>query len=177
MRISSAFSWWFSSGQKWDKVGNDSSVHRDRLRRQTTEITYACACTRRGRGPSITASVAGKLAWKVSWPMRWAYEHVTFEPAGVDHSSPGPRRRQGAGDGHLRRRDAAALRVLLRGRPGSATRSSGSRGGARRRRTRWKSSRPRCCAGYTRGGGPSSPSPWPFNTEVGRTYDEWGTGR
>jgi lysyl-tRNA synthetase class 1 len=35
------------------------------------------------------AEVAGKLAWKVDWPMRWAYERVTFEPAGVDHSSPG----------------------------------------------------------------------------------------
>ena len=35
------------------------------------------------------AEVAGKLAWKVDWPMRWAYERVTFEPAGVDHASPG----------------------------------------------------------------------------------------
>jgi lysyl-tRNA synthetase class 1 len=40
-------------------------------------------------GPVPIAEVAGKLAWKVDWPMRWAYERVTFEPAGVDHSSPG----------------------------------------------------------------------------------------
>ena len=55
---------------------------------QTTEITYTCACGA-VHGPTPIAQVAGKLAWKVDWPMRWAYEHVTFEPAGVDHSSPG----------------------------------------------------------------------------------------
>ena len=54
----------------------------------TTEITYSCACGARV-GPTPIAEVAGKLAWKVDWPMRWAYERVTFEPAGVDHSSPG----------------------------------------------------------------------------------------
>ena len=54
----------------------------------TTEITYTCACGARV-GPTPIAEVAGKLAWKVDWPMRWAYERVTFEPAGVDHSSPG----------------------------------------------------------------------------------------
>ena len=55
---------------------------------QTTEITYTCACGARV-GPLPIARVAGKLAWKVDWPMRWAYERVTFEPAGVDHASPG----------------------------------------------------------------------------------------
>ena len=55
---------------------------------ETTEITYICACGARV-GPTPIAEVAGKLAWKVDWPMRWAYERVTFEPAGVDHSSPG----------------------------------------------------------------------------------------
>jgi len=55
---------------------------------ETTEITYTCACGVT-EGPAPIAQVAGKLVWKVDWPMRWAYEHVTFEPAGVDHSSPG----------------------------------------------------------------------------------------
>jgi lysyl-tRNA synthetase, class I len=55
---------------------------------ETTEITYTCTCGARV-GPTPIAEVAGKLAWKVDWPMRWAYERVTFEPAGVDHSSPG----------------------------------------------------------------------------------------
>ena len=54
----------------------------------TTEITYTCACGA-SVGPVPIAEVGGKLVWKVDWPMRWAYERVTFEPAGVDHSSPG----------------------------------------------------------------------------------------
>jgi lysyl-tRNA synthetase class 1 len=54
----------------------------------TTEVTYTCKCGA-SHGPVPIAAVAGKLAWKVDWPMRWAYERVTFEPAGVDHSSPG----------------------------------------------------------------------------------------
>jgi len=55
---------------------------------ETTEITYTCACGAQ-IGPVPIAEVAGKLVWKVDWPMRWAYERVTFEPAGVDHASPG----------------------------------------------------------------------------------------
>ena len=55
---------------------------------ETTEITYTCACGAQV-GPVPIAEVAGKLVWKVDWPMRWAYERVTFEPAGVDHASPG----------------------------------------------------------------------------------------
>ncbi|HET9840445.1 MAG TPA: lysine--tRNA ligase, partial [Nocardioides sp.] len=31
----------------------------------------------------------GKLVWKADWPMRWAHEHVDFEPAGMDHATPG----------------------------------------------------------------------------------------
>jgi lysyl-tRNA synthetase, class I len=54
----------------------------------TDEISYTCACDTT-HGPTPIAEVQGKLVWKVDWPMRWAYERVTFEPAGVDHSSPG----------------------------------------------------------------------------------------
>jgi len=54
----------------------------------TTEVVYRCKCGAT-HGPVPIAEVAGKLAWKVDWPMRWAYERVTFEPAGVDHASPG----------------------------------------------------------------------------------------
>jgi hypothetical protein len=54
----------------------------------TTELSYTCAC-----GHCATVKLAqytqGKLVWKVDWPMRWTYEGVTFEPSGVDHSSPG----------------------------------------------------------------------------------------
>jgi len=100
---------------------------------ETTEISYTCACGAQF-GPTPIAQVAGKLAWKVDWPMRWAYERVTFEPAGVDHSSPGSSFTVG---GEL---------VSLFG--GEMP-------------TRWKSSRPRWCAGCTRGSVPSRRSPWP----------------
>jgi lysyl-tRNA synthetase, class I len=58
---------------------------------ETTEISYTCACDDNSKihGPAPIRTVRGKLVWKVDWPMRWAYERVTFEPAGVDHSSPG----------------------------------------------------------------------------------------
>jgi lysyl-tRNA synthetase class 1 len=54
----------------------------------TTDLAYTC-----DRGHSHTTNLAtqdeGKLAWKVDWPMRWALEHVDFEPAGMDHATPG----------------------------------------------------------------------------------------
>src|SRR5688572_22502162 len=54
----------------------------------TTDLTYSC-----DRGHSHTTNLAtqdeGKLVWKVDWPMRWAFEHVDFEPAGMDHATPG----------------------------------------------------------------------------------------
>jgi lysyl-tRNA synthetase, class I len=54
----------------------------------TTDLSYTC-----DRGHSHTTNLAtqdeGKLVWKVDWPMRWAFEHVDFEPAGMDHATPG----------------------------------------------------------------------------------------
>ena len=37
----------------------------------------------------LSSDFEGKLVWKVDWPMRWAFEHVDFEPAGMDHATPG----------------------------------------------------------------------------------------
>ncbi|GAA1932552.1 lysine--tRNA ligase [Streptomyces sodiiphilus] len=54
----------------------------------TTELSYTCACGH-GETVSLTEYTGGKLVWKVDWPMRWAHEGVIFEPAGVDHHSPG----------------------------------------------------------------------------------------
>lgn len=54
----------------------------------TTEIRYTCQCGS-SDGFALERADGGKLAWKVDWPMRWAFEGVTFEAAGVDHSSPG----------------------------------------------------------------------------------------
>jgi len=54
----------------------------------TTGLRYRCACGHHGE--FVLGEVNhGKLAWKIDWPMRWAFERVTFEAAGVDHSSPG----------------------------------------------------------------------------------------
>jgi lysyl-tRNA synthetase class 1 len=54
----------------------------------TTDLTYTC-----DRGHTHTTNLAtqdeSKLVWKVDWPMRWAFEHVDFEPAGMDHATPG----------------------------------------------------------------------------------------
>ena len=54
----------------------------------TTDLTYSC-----DRGHTHTTNLAtqdeGKLVWKADWPMRWAFEHVDFEPAGMDHATPG----------------------------------------------------------------------------------------
>ena len=140
---------------------------------ETAQITYTCAC---GAvvGPIPIAEVAGKLAWKVDWPMRWAYEHVTFEPAGVDHSSPGSSFTVGAelvtevfgGEMPLH------FGYSFVGAPGSA-KMSGSRGGAptpadaleifEAPLLRWLYARRR----------PEQSITLAFNAEVGRTYDEW----
>ncbi|RKN09796.1 lysine--tRNA ligase [Streptomyces radicis] len=55
---------------------------------ETTELRYVCEC---GHEETVKLSEfdRGKLVWKVDWPMRWVYEGVVFEPAGVDHHSPG----------------------------------------------------------------------------------------
>jgi lysyl-tRNA synthetase, class I len=139
----------------------------------TTEITYTCAC---GAvvGPTPIAGVAGKLAWKVDWPMRWAYEHVTFEPAGVDHSSPGSSFTVG---GELVTEIFGGEMPLhfgysFVGTSGSA-KMSGSRGGAptpadalaifEAPLLRWLYARRR----------PEQSITLAFNDEVGRIYDEW----
>jgi lysyl-tRNA synthetase, class I len=140
---------------------------------QTTDITYTCACGAT-EGPTPIAQVAGKLAWKVDWPMRWAYEHVTFEPAGADHSSPGSSFTVGrdlvteifGGEMPLH------FGYAFVGTTGSA-KMSGSRGGAPTPADaleifeapvlRWLYARRR----------PEQSITLAFDAEVGRIYDEW----
>jgi lysyl-tRNA synthetase class 1 len=139
----------------------------------STEITYTCACGATV-GPTPIAGVAGKLAWKVDWPMRWAYEHVTFEPAGVDHASPGSSFTVG---GELVTAIFGGEMPLhfgysFVGAPGAA-KLSGSRGGAptpldaleifEPALLRWLYARRR----------PEQSITLAFNAEVGRIYDEW----
>jgi lysyl-tRNA synthetase class 1 len=140
---------------------------------QTTEITYTCACGA-VEGPTPIARVAGKLAWKVDWPMRWAYEHVTFEPAGADHASPGSSFTVG---GELVTEIFGGEMPLhfgyaFVGTSGSS-KMSGSRGGAptpadaleifEAPLLRWLYARRR----------PEQAITLAFDTEVGRVYDEW----
>jgi lysyl-tRNA synthetase class 1 len=140
---------------------------------ETTEITYTCACGAQV-GPVPIAQVAGKLAWKVDWPMRWAYERVTFEPAGVDHSSPGSSFTVG---GELVSEIFGGQMPLhfgysFVGTSGSA-KMSGSRGGAptpadaleifEAPLLRWLYARRR----------PEQAITLAFDQEVGRVYDEW----
>jgi lysyl-tRNA synthetase class 1 len=140
---------------------------------ETTEITYTCACGARV-GPLPIAEVAGKLAWKVDWPMRWAYERVTFEPAGVDHSSPGSSFTVG---GELVSKIFGGEMPLhfgysFVGTTGSA-KMSGSAGGAptptdaleifEAPLLRWLYARRR----------PEQSITLAFDQEVGRVYDEW----
>jgi lysyl-tRNA synthetase, class I len=140
----------------------------------TTEITYTCAC---GAvvGPVPIAEVAGKLAWKVDWPMRWAYEHVTFEPAGNDHASPGSSFT--VGEELVAKIFGGEIPVhfgyAFVGSSGGSSKMSGSRGGAptpldaleifEPSVLRWLYARRRPEQSFNLG----------FNAEVSRTYDEW----
>jgi len=139
----------------------------------TTEITYTCAC---GAvvGPVPIADVAGKLAWKVDWPMRWAYEHVTFEPAGVDHSSPGSSFTVGeelvteifGGEMPLH------FGYSFVGTSGSA-KMSGSRGGAPTPADALEIFEPALLRWLYARRRPEQSITLAFNQEVVRTYDEW----
>ncbi|HEX5299079.1 MAG TPA: lysine--tRNA ligase [Streptosporangiaceae bacterium] len=140
----------------------------------TTAITYTCACGA-SFGPLPIAEVAGKLVWKVDWPMRWAYERVTFEPAGVDHSSPGSSFTVG---GHLVEEIFGGEMPLhfgyaFVGTAGGSSKMSSSAGRAptpadaleilEAPLVRWLYARRRPEQSFTIA----------FTDEVGRVYDEW----
>ncbi|MFN2496274.1 MAG: lysine--tRNA ligase [Pseudonocardiaceae bacterium] len=140
---------------------------------ETTQLSYVCECGT-AVGPQPIAQVRGKLLWKVDWPMRWAFEHVTFEAGGVDHSSPGSSFTVGA---QLVREVFAAepphyLPYSFVGTSGSA-KMSGSTGGAPTPADalrifeapvlRWLYARRR----------PNQAITLAFDQEVSRTYDEW----
>jgi lysyl-tRNA synthetase class 1 len=56
---------------------------------ETTSLTYTCDFNGYSGTTVLSSEFEGKLVWKVDWPMRWAFEHVDFEPAGMDHATPG----------------------------------------------------------------------------------------
>ena len=141
---------------------------------ETTEITYTCACGAR-LGPVPIAAVAGKLAWKVDWPMRWAYERVTFEPAGVDHSSPGSSFTVGAelvteifgGEMPLH------FGYSFVGTSGGSSKMSGSAGGAPTPADALEIFEPPLIRWLYARRRPEQSITLAFDAEVGRVYDEW----
>ncbi len=56
---------------------------------ETTDLAYTCDVCGDSYVTNVATQNEGKLVWKVDWPMRWTFEGVDFEPAGVDHASPG----------------------------------------------------------------------------------------
>jgi len=140
---------------------------------ETTKLSYTCAFGHSGSF-ELAEPARGKLAWKVDWPMRWAYEGVTMEPAGVDHSSPGSSFTVGS---HLVREVFGGeapfhFPYSFVGTPGAA-KMSGSRGGAPTPADalaileapilRWLYARRK----------PNQSITVAFDQEVGRLYDEW----
>ena len=55
----------------------------------THDLDYTCTKCGHSEQVNLDTFTNGKLVWKVDWPMRWGFEHVLFEPSGVDHQSPG----------------------------------------------------------------------------------------
>jgi lysyl-tRNA synthetase class 1 len=56
---------------------------------ETTDLDYTCRVCGFTGSTNVATQDGGKLVWKVDWPMRWAWEKVNFEPAGLDHMTPG----------------------------------------------------------------------------------------
>jgi lysyl-tRNA synthetase class 1 len=55
----------------------------------TYDLAYVCSVCDYHGTTNLATQDEGKLVWKADWPMRWAFEHVDFEPAGMDHATPG----------------------------------------------------------------------------------------
>jgi len=106
--------------------------------------------------------------------MRWAYEHVTFEPAGADHASPGSSFTVG---GELVTEIFGGEMPLhfgyaFVGAPGSA-KMSGSRGGAPTPADALEIFEPALLRWLYARRRPEQSITLAFNAEVGRIYDEW----
>jgi lysyl-tRNA synthetase class 1 len=56
---------------------------------ESTDLDYTCRVCGFTGSTNVATQDGGKLVWKVDWPMRWAWEKVNFEPAGLDHMTPG----------------------------------------------------------------------------------------
>ena len=70
------------------ECGRDTTTSRRTTTRRPTSPTPASRAAFTGV-TNLATQNEGKLVWKVDWPMRWAFENVDFEPAGMDHATPG----------------------------------------------------------------------------------------
>ena len=137
--------------------------HHDRhvLRRRhaPTSPTPAASCGYTG-ATDLATEDGGKLVWKVDWPMRWAYEGVDFEPAGLDHMTPGSSYTVGQElvSSIFDWRPPARVTYAFVGFAGVQKMSSSAGGVPTARRRARASSRRRSCAGSTSAARPSRPS-------------------
>jgi lysyl-tRNA synthetase class 1 len=107
--------------------------------------------------------------------MRWAYERVTFEPAGVDHSSPGSSFTVG---GELVTEIFGGEMPLhfgysFVGTSGGSSKMSGSAGGAPTPADALEIFEPQLIRWLYARRRPEQSITLAFNAEVGRVYDEW----
>jgi lysyl-tRNA synthetase, class I len=139
----------------------------------TTQLAYRCDCGHQG-GFALDQTSHGKLAWKVDWPMRWAFEAVTFEAAGVDHSSPGSSFTVGS----------RLVREIFGGQPpvylaysfvgtSGAAKMSSSAGSAPTPADALAIFEPPLLRWLYARRKPSQSITVSFDSEVGRVYDEW----
>lgn len=54
-----------------------------------SKVKYFCKDTEKEDVIDMTKDFCYKLGWKPDWSMRWRHEGVNFEPAGLDHGTPG----------------------------------------------------------------------------------------
>ena len=47
-------------------------------------IEYECKCGFKDKIDYRKKGIVG-MRWRIDWPARWSYEHVDFEPGGIDH--------------------------------------------------------------------------------------------
>ena len=143
---------------------------------ETTDLAYTCDVLRllRHHQPGHPRT-SGKLVWKVDWPMRWAFEEVDFEPAGLDHATPGSSYTVGQ---ELVEHDLRLAGAVVR-RPTPSSASPACRRCRRRRaacpprRTRCGSSRRRSLRWLYVRRQPKQAFTIDFGPEVVRLYDEW----
>lgn len=77
---------WFPLGLYCEKCGKDTTTISNYDEQYT--LSYSCKCGHKNT-INFKKTPIVKLPWRLDWPMRWNHFHVTYEPGGKDHSTPG----------------------------------------------------------------------------------------